>query len=405
MQNPVTVRFLDRTTPPHILTLVLVAGLSAMNMSVFLPSLPRMTEYFGTDYGVMQLAVSLYLAITAILQVFIGPISDRFGRRSVILGSIAVFILATVGCLFAPSVEIFLVFRMVQGVVVAGMVLSRATVRDMVPEEQSASMIGYVTMGMSLVPMFAPVIGGSLDALLGWQATFVFLIFFGVLVFSLVWADQGETLVRSNLSFAEQVRSYPELLRARRFWGYVFAAAFSSGAFFAFLGGAPYVASAIYQISPSVTGILFGLPAVGYALGNFLTGRYVTRVGINRLIWIGALITTSAMASSLVLTYAGFAHPAVFFGLCTFVGLGNGLVLPNSTAGMLSVRPKLAGTASGLGGAIMIGAGAMMSAVAGAVLQGSAGPQPLQWIMFATSAMSALCVAYVARRERVLATA
>ena len=125
-----------------------MAGMAAMNMSAFLPSLPGMTEYFGTEYEVMQLSVSLYLAGTAILQLVIGPISDRFGRRMVTLWGICIFTVATVGCLLSPTVEIFLVFRMLQGVIAVGLVLSRAIVRDIHPQDKAASMIGYVTMGI-----------------------------------------------------------------------------------------------------------------------------------------------------------------------------------------------------------------------------------------------------------------
>ena len=402
MQNQVAVRFLDRTSPPHILTLVLVAGLAAMSMSVFLPSLPGMTAYFETDYAVMQFAVSGYLATTALLQLFVGPVSDRFGRRPVIMGSILIFILATIGCLLSTSVEMFLVFRMIQGAIATGLVLSRATVRDMVTEREAASMIGYVTMGMALVPMFAPMIGGALDEAFGWQATFVFLVLSGSLVLALVWADQGETLIRTGQSFRQQVTDYPELLRSRRFWGYVFASAFASGAFFAYLGGAPYVATQVFNLAPGLTGILLGLPALGYAAGNFLTGRYTLRHGIDRMILWGTIISTLGMALSIAVTFAGFGGAYAFFGFCTFIGLGNGMVMPNSASGMLSVRPHLAGTASGLGSAIMIGGGAAMSSGAGALLVGSSSSLPLQWIMFATSAASILAILHVIRRNQSL---
>lgn len=402
MQNHVATRFLDRTSPPHILTLVLVAGLAAMSMSVFLPSLPGMTAYFETDYAVMQFAVSGYLATTALLQLFVGPVSDRFGRRPVIMGSILIFILATIGCLLSTSVEMFLVFRMIQGAIATGLVLSRATVRDMVAEREAASMIGYVTMGMALVPMFAPMIGGALDEAFGWQATFVFLALSGSLVLALVWADQGETLIRTGQSFRQQVADYPELLRSRRFWGYVFASAFASGAFFAYLGGAPYVATQVFNLAPGLTGILLGLPALGYAAGNFLTGRYTLRHGIDRMILWGTIISTLGMALSIAVTFAGFGGAYAFFGFCTFIGLGNGMVMPNSASGMLSVRPHLAGTASGLGSAIMIGGGAAMSSGAGALLVGSSSSLPLQWIMFATSAASILAILHVIRRNQSL---
>ncbi len=403
MSSMPTVRFLDRSTPPHILTLILLAGVSAMSMSVFLPSLPRMTEEFATEYGVMQLAVSLYLACTAVIQVFVGPLSDKFGRRPVVLGSLAIFVLASVGCYFSTTIEVFLTFRMLQAAVAVGMVTSRAIVRDMVPQDEAASMIGYVTMGMALVPMFAPMIGGVLDQFFGWRAVFLFMIAFGALLGWLCYKDQGETIQSAGLSFRDQFRQYPELFTSRRFWGYVFAAAFASGAFFAFLGGAPFVATEVYGASPASAGIFFGIPALGYATGNFISGRFSVRIGIDRMIVAGTILLSFGMALSVITSYAGLGSLYQFFGFCIFVGLGNGLVLPNATAGMLSVRPHLAGTASGIGSAIMIGGGAALSASSGAMLTDTSGSLPLQWIMLITSLFSMASIFYVLIRARQIA--
>lgn len=400
MTLPPRVRFLDRTTPPHIMTLVLLSGVTALAMNIFLPSLPNMTAWFETDYRLMQLSVSLYLLVNAILQIFIGPISDRFGRRPVILGALAIFLLATVGTLLAPTVEVFLAFRMLQAVVVAGIVLSRAAVRDMVDESQAASMIGYVTMGMALVPMIGPMIGGVLDEVFGWQASFLFLLACGVAIFWLVWADLGETAAARPTSLRAQFAEYPELLTSRRFWGYCAAAAFASGAFFAFLGGAPFVGAQVYGLSPARLGIYFAAPAVGYAVGNFLSGRFSVRVGINRMVLWGCFISAGGMIVLAILHTGGLDGPEVFFGFFILVGLGNGMTLPNATAGMLSVRPRLAGTASGLGGSITIGGGAALSALAGALLVPGAGAMPLITIMLATSLAAVGAILYVMARER-----
>lgn len=397
------VRFLDRSSPPHLLTLVLMAGVAAMSMSVFLPSLPAMADHFGADYAVMQLSVSLYLGVTAALQLVIGPLSDRYGRRPVTLGAMGIFLIATLGCLIAPTVGVFLAFRMLQGAVVVGIVLSRAVVRDMHGPNEAASMIGYVTMGMAMVPMIAPAIGGALDELFGWKAVFVLLFAFGALVAALIWADQGETSATIGGSMGRPMRDYPELFASPRFWGYALAAAFASGAFFAFLGGAPYAASEIYGIDPFWTGVAFGVPAIGYALGNFLSGRFSARLGIDRMLLGGATIVISGMSLSVALALAGLSHPALFFGAVTSVGIGNGMIIPNATSGMLSVRPHVAGTASGLGGAIMIGGGAAMSVLAGVVLEGAATSLPLQALMLATSAAALASALYVVRRARRLA--
>jgi DHA1 family bicyclomycin/chloramphenicol resistance-like MFS transporter len=169
-----------------------------------------------------------------------------------------IFLLATLGCLFAPTIEVFLAFRMLQAVVVVGLVLGRAVVRDMYPQDQAASQIGYVTMGMAVVPMIGPAIGGVLDETLGWQANFWMLAILGLLVLALVWRDLGETAARGAASFAEQFAEYPELFASRRFWGYCLAAAFASGAFFAYLGGAPYVGSEVFGLGAARSGSISG---------------------------------------------------------------------------------------------------------------------------------------------------
>ena len=266
--------WLDRASPPHVLTLVLLTGVSALNMNMVLPSLPSIAAHYGASYGVVALTISAYLGLTALLQLLLGPLSDRFGRRPVILGGFGVFLAATLGCMLAPSIEVFLAFRMLQATVASGIALSRAIVRDMVPPDQAASLIGYVTMGMSLMPMVGPMLGGFLDETLGWQSVFGFTFVVGAAVLALIWADLGETNRAPSASFAAQFRAYPELFRSRRFWGYALTAALASGAFFAFLGGGPWVATEVLGMSPSELGLYFGFIAVGYMFGNFLSGRY-----------------------------------------------------------------------------------------------------------------------------------
>jgi DHA1 family bicyclomycin/chloramphenicol resistance-like MFS transporter len=393
-------RFLDRRTPPHIATLILITGLAALSLNIFLPSLPQMADHFGVPYAAMQLSVSLYLAATAVLQIFVGPISDRFGRRPVMLVATALFTLATLGAMLAPGFGVFMACRMLQATIATGFVLSRAVVRDMVEQDQAASMIGYVTMGMSVVPMVGPVVGGVLDEAFGWQASFALLALGGVGLMALVWADQGETNRRAAGGFAAQVRQYPALLRSQRFWGYCLAAAFASGAFFAYLGGAPYVGTEVFGLDPATLGFYFGAPAVGYMAGNFLSGRFAVRVGVNRMVIWGALVTTLGLSVLALLDLAGIMSPLVFFGLVMTVGLGNGILLPSANAGMLSVRPQLAGSAAGLGGAFTIGGGAAFAALAGVVLSRESGPLPLTLLMLASSAMSILCILWVMRRAR-----
>lgn len=395
-------RYLDRNSAPHLSTLIALTALAALVMNVFLPSLPGMAAYFGTEYWLMQMSVTVYLATSAVLQLFIGPLSDKFGRRPVLLWGIGLFILATIGCIFAPNTQIFLGFRMMQAVVVVAMVLGRAVVRDLYAQDRAASMIGYVTMGMAVVPMIAPAIGGALDELFDWRASFWLLVILGLIVFFITWRDLGETAQASGLTLGQQIRKYPELLGSRRFWGYALTSAFASGAFFSYLGGAPYVGSEVFGLSPAALGIYFGAPAVGYFLGNFLTGRYAAKLGLNQMVLWGAWINTLGVAASLVVFLLGWGTALTFFAFMTFVGLGNGLVVPNATAGMLSVRPHLAGTASGLGGAIMLLGGAALGALVGVLLVPGRGAYPLLGLMLVTSALAILTTLLTIRREKSL---
>jgi DHA1 family bicyclomycin/chloramphenicol resistance-like MFS transporter len=310
------------------------------------------------------------------------------------------FCLATLGCLWAPDVFTFLVFRMLQDVIATGLVLSRAVVRDLYPQDEAASRLGYVTMGMAVVPMLGPVFGGYMGQTFGWQSNFWILLGTGLVILGLAWSDAGETRQNTGRSLRQQLAEYPELLTAPRFWGYSLSSAFASGAFFSYLGGAPYVATEIYGLNAAELGRFFGAPAVGYFAGNYISGRYSARFGVNKMILWGCWTVTVGMALLMAAYLLGFGGVYVFFGLMTFVGVGNGLTIPNATAGMLSVRPSLAGSASGLGGTLMLGGGASLSALAGVLLTPGSGAWPLLWLMLTTSVLSLFAIYFVIWRAK-----
>ncbi len=390
-------------TPPHLLTLVALSGVSALSMNVFLPSLPGMARDFQVDYGVMQLSVSAYIGASAVLQLLGGPLSDRFGRRPVVIWGLIGFLLATVGTLLATTATTFLVFRLAQSVITVCMLVPRAVIRDLYDGDRAASMLGYVTMGMAVVPMMAPVFGGVLDELFGWQANFAVMGLLGLAVLALAYRDMGETVRGGGMSLRAQMVNYPILARSHRFWGYCLAATLSSGAFFAYLGGAPFVGEQVFGLTPAQVGYWFAAPSIGYLLGNFLSARFSPVMGLNRMILIGAVICLVALSAALLVDLSGVVHPLVFFGAIALMGLGNGMVLPNANAGMMSVRPELAGTASGLGGALAVAGGAALSALAGALLQPGSGATPLLAIMCASALGGLLAITWVLRRERQLA--
>jgi len=380
---------------PHLLTLILLSALCILPINIFLPSLPQMAAEFGVPYGTVSLALAAYAAMSAGLQIVVAPLSDRFGRRPVILLCLAIFVLASIGCAIAPDVWSFLALRMLQAAIAPAFAVSLAIIRDTTGNAQAASRIGYVSMAWAVAPMLGPSLGGLLDQGFGWRTSFWFLALCGVAVFALCWFDLRETNRNPSKTIAAQFRAYPELLGSGRFWAYALCGAFSVGAYYAFLAGAP-LASAPFGLSSALLGIAMGSITGGFILGSFLSGRFAGRFPLTTTLLTGRLIACLGLLSGLVLHLAGVHHVLALFGPCLFVGLANGLSMPSASSGAISVRPHLTGSAAGLAGAIGVSGGAIMSSITGAVLPEENATGVLLLVMLA-SATLALVAAIVAR--------
>jgi DHA1 family bicyclomycin/chloramphenicol resistance-like MFS transporter len=377
-----------------------LASISALAMNSFLPSLPNMAEHFGSSTALMGLSVGVYLGTSAIFQILVGPLSDRIGRRTVSLWALIIFIVVSISCVYAPNTFVFMFLRALQAIAACTFVVARAIVRDTTETQESGSKIAYISMGTAICPMFGPALGGLMDGWFGWEANFWFIGGLGLFILIIAYFDLGETVPENTQGFRQQFSEYPELLLSRRFWGYCLASAFGAGAFFAYLGGGPFVGSIVYNLSPEMLGLYFGAPAIGYFFGNFLSGRFTIRFGIDAMILWGLWIIFSGLSLSMVCSYIGYGTVETFFGFMIFVGLGNGLTIPNATAGMLSVRPHLAGTASGLGGAMMIAIGAALSTLAGAFLVPGSNEMPLLMLMWFSSLSGVAVIIYVRQRNK-----
>jgi len=390
------------TSPPRLLTLILISGLSVGSLNLFLPSLPQIAADFKADYGLVNLSIAGFAAATAILQLIMGPLSDRYGRRPVILVGIAIFIAASIGCALAPNVWAFLGFRMVQAVIASGYAVSLAVIRDTRPPEEAASVMGYLASAWAIAPMLGPVLGGLMDEWFGWRSNFWLFAGLGVAAFALVWADLGETNRHRTADLTSQFRAYPELFRSRRFWGYTLCAASSIGGFYVFLGGAPLVAAGNFPLSTAALGVAMGTITVGFIVGSFLVGRYGRRFPLTTTITAGRIVAAVGLAGGLVIVSAGIVGPITFFGACMFLGLGNGLTMPGSNSGALSVRPKLAGSAAGLSASVTVAGAALVSAFAGAVTTKENAAYAVLAIMLSSvlfGLAAALYVRWVDRRE------
>jgi MFS transporter, DHA1 family, multidrug resistance protein len=363
--------------PGFIALLIAVSAVSPLGINMYLPSMPGMARALGVDFTTIQLTLSLYLGAMALGQLIIGPLSDRFGRRPVLLIGLLTFVAGSFICLSAQNIGVLIFGRIVQALGgCAGITLSRAIVRDLYGRNQVASMIAYVTMGMAVAPMIAPTIGGLLETFFGWRASFAFLIGFGGLALVFAYRRLRET----NHSRAgrepvrELIQGYGSLFRSRQFWGYTLVTSFVSAMFFAFLAGAPYVMIELLGRSPAEYGFYFAMVPCGYILGNFTTGRMAATMGPNRMILAGALLSLASIAAMAALIGSGFLSPVALFGPMLFIGVANGLVLPSGIAGAVSVRPDLAGAASGLSGSFQIGSGALVAPVVGAALSSTVWP-------------------------------
>lgn len=377
--------FAAAKSPPGLATLMALTALSTLSLNMFLPSLAHIAEDFQADYSLVSLSVAGYLGVTAVLQLIIGPLSDHFGRRPVLLWALSLFGVASLVCALSTNILVFLAFRMLQGAMIAGYALSMAIVRDIVSERKAAGLIGYISMVMALAPMIGPTLGGALDTLFGWRAIFFFYLGSGVALFVLCWVDLGETHKTPTETLGGRARSYSELLRSKRFWSYGLCMTFSTGAFYSFIAGAPLVAETMFSMSSAALGLALGSITGGFVLGSFLSGRFAPRYSLATTMLAGRIIACFGLMGGIALLVGGVVTIVTFFGAAVFVGLGNGLTMPSSNAGVLSVRPRLAGSAAGLAGALTVAGGGIISAITGAVLTNENGAYVLLGLMLATS--------------------
>ncbi len=387
-------------TPPTILTLICLTGVSTLSLNMFLPSLVNIAADFDASYALVSLSIAGYLAVTAVLQIVLGPLSDRYGRRPVLLVSIALFCGASLGCLLAQDVWTFLLFRLLQGAIIAGGALARVVVRDVMEPKEAASMLGYIAMAMAVAPMLGPMAGGVLDELFGWRSSFVALILIGAALFALTWFDLGETNQNPSETFGRQFRAYPALLRSGQFWGYAACMAFSVGAFFVFIAGVPLVASVIYGMSVGTIGIYMGSITGGFFFGGFFAARLARRFSLTTMTLAGRVIACLGLVAGLLLHAFGFVHEFAVFGSTLFVGFGNGITLPSANVGAMSVRSDLAGTAAGLAGALTVGIGALLTWLSGLIVTEDTGAAAMLGLMFAATFASLASAAWVAWLDR-----
>ena len=388
-------KFLAAKSNPHLITLILITAASIVSLNMFLPSLANMASEFDVSYRVMNISVAGYLAITAILQIIIGPLSDRYGRRIILLLSVSIFCLSTVGCIFSSNVWWFLFFRILQGAMISGTALSRAIVRDMMDTKEAVKILSIIAMAMAIVPMIAPMIGGFLDELYGWRANFWIYLIMGFSLLALIWIDLGETNTKKSDTFYKQFSIYPKLFKSGQFWGYSICMSASVACFYGFLSGAPLVATKVLNLPPTELGLFIGITSLGYFIGSFFSTKLSAYFNLTQMILFGRVIAVLGISIGLIFVLMEYISTLTIFGSMVFIGLGNGFTLPSSHVGIMNVRSDLAGSASGLSGAMAVGFGAVVATLMGLMLTAENGAYNFLFILLITKIISLIAACYV----------
>jgi MFS transporter, DHA1 family, multidrug resistance protein len=355
---------MTRRGPPLTL-LVLVAAIAPAALHMLVPSLPLLARVFEAGPGAVQLVLTLFLAGIAGGQLVYGPLSDRYGRRPVLIAGLALFLLGTVLCGLAWSLPALIAGRALEACGgSAGMVLGRAIVRDVHDRERSARAIATISMAMTLAPSISPAIGAYLTVWVGWRADFALLAAAGAAVLILAIARLEETHANASVNLAAMAGSFVLLVRSPAFLGLSFATAFTSASWFTFLASAPYLLSEVLHEPPSTYGLMILLPMAGYVLGNAGAIRFSVTLG-TAPVFITGLVLSLASGAMLAVWSLGALSAWALFVPMAISSIGNGLSQPPGIAAGLSVYPRIAGAASGLIGFLQ-----MMVAALGTLLVG-----------------------------------
>lgn len=345
-----------------LLLLVAMTGVAPISLYMLVPALPVLATTFGRDIGVAQMTVSLYMVGIACSQIIMGPLSDRFGRRPVLLAGLGLMVVASAACIFAETLPQLIAARFLQALGGAtGMVVSRAIIRDLYSRDRVGAMISLVVAVMMIAQMLSPLTGGLLEIAFGWRAIF-YLITAASLVIAVAIAVALPETRRDRLEAGGFRGDVGSLLTSRAFIGYVLCQVLASQIIFAFAGGGPYIVVTQMGRSSAEYGAWFATTGLAFLLGNLFSARFSPRHSLEKLIWFGLALQFAGSLLNLVWGITGLNQaPSWLFGTQMIVMFANAFVMSNSAAGAISVRPEAAGTASGAMGFLQMGLGSLVS--------------------------------------------
>jgi len=350
--------------PLWLLALLAFSGTLAMH--IFVPALPRAGADLGAGTGAMQMTISVYIFGLAVGQLVYGPLSDRFGRRPVLMGGLVIYLLAGIACGLAPGIHPLIVARLFQALGgCAGLVLARAIVRDTSPPAETARRLALMNLMITVGPGVAPMIGGAMAETLGWRSIFVALCGLGIANMVFTWRLLPETGKPGAHSVAALARSYGHLLRSPAFLGYAVGGGCATTSMYAFIAAAPFVfVDQLHRPSYEV-GIYLAILIGGVWIGSMVASRLIGRVPMGRLLVLANLVSVVAIMILLMAVLAGEFGVALTVAMLFVFTVGVGVAAPAALTQAVSVNPLVIGSASGLYGFTQMAVGALCTALAG----------------------------------------
>lgn len=362
-----------RSTKPPIWLLMSATVASQLALTIFLPAMPALARHFDVAYGTAQLMLSVYLFAFAFAQLAVGPLSDSMGRRPVLLASLAVFTIGSVGCALSPTIETLIASRLVQACgACGGVVLGRAIVRDSRSGAEAPRAMGYMASAMALAPALAPLLGGQLLVQFGWRSNFWFTAAVGFAMLVAVWWILGETAPKAPPRKTSVVRDYLDgfrvVLRERRFIGLMIAATCASSGFNVFFAGGPILLIQVMGVAAELFGWFTLAWAGNFVIGSLVSSRLQGRVRSLLLIPVGQGILTAGALAMIATALLGYVTPLALVVPLMLMGWGNGLNMPNAMANaLISVPANRVGAASALLGFVQMVAAALLTLLIGYV--------------------------------------